>query len=62
METGKVQLTVREGAEPRGGTRAAPGYDGDQAGRETVSGVVVWVCHMSAWNKMDKIGIRYFKS
>ena len=47
VETGKVQLTVREGAEPRGATRAAPEHDGDQASREALSGAVVWVCHMS---------------
>ena len=44
METGKVQLTVREGAGPRRATRAAPGHDGDQAGWETLFGAVVWVC------------------
>ena len=46
METGEVQLTVRQGGEPRGATGAAPGYDGDQAGRQTLSGAVVWVCYM----------------
>ena len=44
METGKVQFTVREGTEPRGATGAAPGYDGDKAGREALFGAVVWVC------------------
>ena len=47
VETGKVQFTVREGAELRGATGASPGYDGDQASREALSGAVVWVCHMS---------------